>query len=175
MLNDPEQETAITAVMQMVASGATVNKTTARTVVGASNNTELGKIIREAKLRYKGRVAATATSSVPPSDDDRKCTAIGIQVGRLLAEARADERTRAERQITFERGRVTDAEKVNDEQLGTIKLLRKQVCQLKKDVRDAKTRLREAEVQTTAANAMSEATTFFRQAMAAAGSPVTAS
>lgn len=175
MSSDPQHEAAITAVMQMLASGATVNKTTIRTVVGAANNDVLGAIIKEAKSRRKGGVDVPAVSTASPSDDDRKCAALGAQMGRLLSEARADERARAERQIAFERGRVTDAEKVNEDQRGTIKLLLKQVSQLKKEARDAKTRLRHAQAQKKAANVMTEATTCLRQAMAAAASTLTGS
>jgi len=173
--SDPQQEAAITAVMQMLASGETVNKATTRKVVGAAKNDVIGAIIKAAKSRRKGGVDVPAVHNASPSDDDRKCATRGAQMGRLLAEARADERARADRQIAFERGRVTDAEKVNDEQRGTIKQLRKQFCRLKKDVRDAKTLARQAERQMKATKAITAATSQLNQAMARAGSTLSAS
>ena len=103
---DPPQEAAVAAVMQMLTEGHVVSKDTVRPVAGAFKNDTLGAIIKEAKRRRKDGVSLPSPAGaavVAASDDDRAAAALFAMVTRLLSEARADERRRAERQLAFER------------------------------------------------------------------------
>jgi len=175
---DPPQEAAVAAVMQMLTEGQVVSKDTVRPVAGALKNDLLGAIIKEAKRRRKDGVSLPSPAGaavVATSDDDRAAATLSAMVTRLLNEARADERRRAERQIAFEREQTMAALAKNGELREKVQVLEASVRRLGKDLRDTRKLVRDTARQMDTTRVLIATTQRLEHMVAAASAPVPAS
>ena len=172
---DPPQEAAVATVMQMLTEGQVVSKDTVRPVAGAFKNDTLGAIIKEAKRRRKDGVSLPSPAGaavVATSDDDRAAATLSAMVTRLLSEARADERRRAERQIAFERDQTTATLATNGELCEKVNALESRLRRLGKDLKDTKKQLRDSERRMDATRILIATTQRLECVVAAASGPV---